>query len=237
MKTKGLSTKNRQRLAAFDDPANVALLLHLPDRLTRLAKSQTGRTAAVTMQLAVAIEILIMAPIRIANLTGLRLGQELQWTQPGNSGVLQITLEPDAVKNGVPVEHELPPASAKLVKTYVEAYRPILFANIGDWLFPGKNSQCKNSSGFSEQIKKTIHRHTGLTVNPHLMRHIGGKLFLDKNPGLYGTLARVLSDNLETVMNAYTGTEAKAAGRHFDNVISSLRADHPTGCVRLRRKK
>ena len=74
-------------------------------------------------------------------------------------------------------------------------------------------------------------------MNPHLMRHIGGKLFLDKNPGLYGTLARVLSNNLETVMNAYTGTEAKAAGRHFDNVISSLRADHPTGCVRLRRKK
>jgi len=82
----------------------------------------------------------------------------------------------------VPVEHELPPASAKLVKTYVETYRPTLYTKVGDWLFPGETSQCKNSSGFSEQIKKTIHRHTGLTVNTHLMRHIGGKLFFGQEP-------------------------------------------------------
>lgn len=238
VKTRGLSQKNRQRLAAFDDPANVALYLRLPGHLARLAKSQSGRNAAVTMQLAAAIEILIMAPIRMANLASLRLGHDIKWSRPGNKGLLQITLDPHTVKNRMPVEHELPSESAKLVKTYIETYRPNLYTNVGDWLFPGKNGQCKISSGFSEQIKKTIHRHTGLTVNPHLMRHIGGKLFLDQNPGLYGTLARVLSHNtLETTMNAYTGTEAKAAGRHFDSVISSLRADLPAGRVRLRKKR
>ena len=46
VKTRGLSQKNRQRLAAFDDPANVALHLRLPGHLARLAKSQSGRKAA-----------------------------------------------------------------------------------------------------------------------------------------------------------------------------------------------
>ena len=238
VKPVGLRKKNRRRLAQFDDPHNVALLLNLPDRLARLAEKQPGRKAAVTMQLAVAIEILIMAPLRIGNLSTLRVGKEIYWSRPGNTGVLQIMIEDNQVKNRMHIEHELPKESERLIKTYIENYRDRLYPDCGDWLFPGKAGQAKRSNGFSEQVKKIIHRHTGLTVNAHLMRSTGGKLYLSVFPGAYELLSRVLVHSVQATMDSYTGTEAKAAGIHFDRVISGLRDGTRTSTkVRLNKRR
>ncbi len=68
VKNRGLTEKNRRRLHQFDDPVNVSALLLLPSLLERLARRARGRKAAVLMQMAAAIELLTMTPVRIGNL-------------------------------------------------------------------------------------------------------------------------------------------------------------------------
>jgi hypothetical protein len=62
----GLTAKNRERLRAVDDEAKVDALLRLPQDLRREVErgTLTPRRAAVRAGLAVAIELLLVAPVR-----------------------------------------------------------------------------------------------------------------------------------------------------------------------------
>ena len=236
----GLTEKNRSRLRQFDDPRNVGELYNLPNKLVALAKDRRrrDRPAAVLVQQAVALEILIMCPIRIGNLAPLSLEKHLAWSRPGRQGKLQLSIPPEEVKNSEPLEFELPEESALLIKLYLEKYRPLLCENPGEWLFPGRAGGHKHVGGFGQQIKCTIRRHTGLEVNAHLLRHIGAKVYLDHNPGAYEVVRRVLGHrSMDTTTAFYTGFETKAAARHFDEVILKSRTSMRPCKVRLRRRK
>ena len=81
-------------------------------------------------------------------------------------------------------------------------------------------------SGFAEQISDTIHRYTGMHINPHLFRHIAAKLYLDGNPGGYEVVRRVLGQrSINTTLRFYTGLETASAVRHFDATILRLRKE------------
>ncbi len=97
-----------------------------------------------------------------------------------------------------------------------------------DWLFPGKYAQPKRAQSLGRQISGTILRETGLEVHTHLFRHIGAFLYLSANPGAYEVVRRVLGHrSMETTTQFYTGTETKAAVRHFDANILRLRHQGP----------
>jgi integrase len=67
-------------------------------------------------------------------------------------------------------------------------------------------------------------KYTGLKINPHLFRHIAGKLFLDVRPGQYEVVRRVLGHrSIATTTSIYTGAETRAAGQHFAAVIAERR--------------
>ncbi|MCH7792962.1 MAG: tyrosine-type recombinase/integrase [Planctomycetes bacterium] len=189
------------------------------------------------MQMAVAIEILTMCPLRIGNLANLKLDETLFWTRPGRKGRLLLSIPSDEVKNREPIEFELPTESAQLIERYLDSYRPALFNRPGDWLFPGKADRAKRPGSLGPQIKRIIYKHTGLEVNAHLMRHIGAKLFLDCNPGSYEVVRRVLVHrSIDTTTESYTGFETKSAARHFDDVILEQRRAAVPGKVRVTRK-
>jgi hypothetical protein len=78
---KRLTEKNRALLRTLDDPAVRAKLYFLPERLANWAERTTPAKGAVVMEIAVAISILQGAPLRIANLAGLRLDRHL--VRPG----------------------------------------------------------------------------------------------------------------------------------------------------------
>ena len=238
VKNRGLTEKNRRRLRQFDDSLNISELMHLPERLEQLAKRTKGRKAAVIMQLAVAIEILTMAPIRIGNLTALKLGETLFWTRPGRKGRLLLTFPAEDVKNDALIEFDIPTESTKLIERYLDNYRSLLFDDPGDWLFPGRNGRHKCEGGLGPQIKKTIYKHTGLLVNAHLMRHIGAKIYLDEHPGSFEVIRRLLGhSSMDTTTAYYTGFESKAAIKHFDDVILAERRKPVSGKVRVTRRK
>jgi integrase len=72
----------------------------------------------------------------------------------------------------------------------------------------------------SDQIVKAIRRFTGLQMNVHLFRHLAAKLYLDRHPGAYAIVSRLLGHkSIQTTMDFYTAFEAAAAARHFDQTV------------------
>ena len=226
---RGLTARNRERLRQFDDPDNAAALVRLPERLMKEASANKlpARRAALQAQMAVAIEILLMAPIRIANLVELNLDRHL--LRPGRSrDVLHIVFPEDEVKNNTELHFPLPRESVALVERYLRQHRPLLTVPSNRMLFPGQGMAAKSQSTLRQQLSKTIFAHTGLKVHPHLFRHAGAKVYLDRNPGAYEVVRRVLAHaSINTTTAFYTGSETAAAVRHFDEVILGLRRSTP----------
>ena len=234
---RGLTETNMTRLRPFNEKENVSALLALPQELMRQARRhRNAQRGAVRAQLAVAIEILLMAPIRMRNLVNLDIERNLVRSVRG--GALHIVIGAEEVKNRELLEHPLPSESAALIDTYIDSFRPHLTSKNGTALFPGIDSDPKNQDAFGTQISRTIRAHTGLRVHPHLFRHLGAKLYLDANPGEYETVRRVLGHrSLQTTIDFYTGLETPAAVRHFDKTILNLRIESTAeGAKRTKRR-
>jgi integrase len=222
---KGLTEKNRRRLRQFDDMRNVALLLHFPRRrIDEAIKADRGRQRdAVAVQIALAVELLILMPIRAENLANLHLERHIQRSRAGKAGVVHVVIPGNEVKNGEDLEFELPADTVDLLDLYLREFHPRLGSGDSPWLFPGdKGAKTVNTLG--EQIKAHVFKATGLQVNLHLFRHIAAKLHLDRNPGAYEVVRRVLGHrSMDTTIKFYAGLETAAAGRHFDEHILKLR--------------
>ena len=223
----GLTKKNRDRLRPFDDPRHVGVLLNLPQALLHQAKRQDRgrRRDVLDVQIAFAIELLLMTAIRIGNLATLRIDRHLSFTRAARDGLVHLVLHESEVKNGEPLEFELPAETATLLKIYLNDYRPRLITKPSVWLFPGRSANShKHSSVLGNQISAAIWRHLGLRVHPHLFRHFGGMLYLKDNPGCEEVLRRVYGHrNLDTTTRFYAATSIAAAVRHYDQHILRLR--------------
>jgi integrase len=218
----GMTAKNRDRLRPFNDTDAVAAFLDLPHRIRRevQADRRNPKRKAVLAQMAAAIAILQAAPIRIKNLADLDLGRHL--IERGRR--LYLIIPEVEVKNGEPIEFELPTETVDVVAWYVREHRPVLLVEPTDALFPRKSGRSKSPAALGTQISSTMFKFTGLKINPHLFRHIAGKLFLDARPGQYEVVRRVLGHrSIATTTSVYAGAETRAAGQHFAAVIAERR--------------
>ena len=225
----GLTDKNRKRLRQFDDQKNVRLLLDFPyQEVERAIKADKGRRLdAVRVQIALAVGILTMMPVRAANLVGLHLDRHIQRTRAGKNGVVHIVIPGHEVKNGEDLEFELPGEVVELLDLYLRNFRPRLTDDDNRWLFPGREpGSHKAIMTMGEQVRVRVFEGTGLHVNLHLFRHICAKLYLDCMPGNYEVVRRLLGHrSSETTIRFYAGMESKSASRHYDKVILQLRKD------------
>jgi integrase len=143
-----------------------------------------------------------------------------------NGGVRHIVIEGDETKNHEPEEFLLPPSTSSLIDLYIEKYRPFLVMGQSSALFPGTRGGTKHANTLADQIKRAVRTYTGLCWNPHLFRHFAAKLILENKPGAYDLARRVLGHrSSETTTAFYSGTEAAAAARHYDQVILGLRRE------------
>ena len=227
-RVKGMTSKNRDRLRQFTDRRNIEALIHFPQTVYDAVSGRNGISIAncLDMQVAVAVEMLLMMPVRRANLVRLRFGPEGHIRpRQDRKGTTHIVINGREVKNREDLEYPLPRESSDLLEIYIKRFRPILAKSPSYWVFPGEGpSGHKVLDQFSRQFKKTVRKWTGLDVNIHLMRHIGAKLYLDENPGAYEVVRRILGHkSLSTTVNNYTGLEIEAAVKHFDAVILGIR--------------
>lgn len=222
VRSRALTAKNRERLRQFDDPRNVEAFLALPGQLQ--AEIERGRMparhAAVQAGLAAGIAILQVAPLRRQNLAMIELGRHLIRSGPR----WLLIFEPDETKNHGRLEFELPARTVAIVEWYLTHHRPRLAGDECTALFPGEGGGAKAKQTLGIQVKQVVFRHTGLTMNVHLVRHTLAKIFLELAPGNIEVIRQVLGHkSISTTMAFYCGTEGRVASKHFADVIDRAR--------------
>lgn len=107
---------------------------------------------------------------------------------------------------------------------YVTVFRPVLLPQPSRHLFISQSGSAKGPSALAKQFSAFIRREIGVTVHPHLMRHFAAHIFLEKNPGQYEVVRRLLSHkNTSTTVKLYAGLEDAAAFERYDHLIKRLR--------------
>lgn len=221
---RGFTEKNRERVRQLLDPRNRARFLGLADNLIALArKRESDHKAALLVQSALLHEILLTAPMRFGNAVNLNLQEHLQFSRPGRSGKVTIAIPAEEVKNEEELVFPLPDRVARLLRLYLDRYRPPLLSDSNSdqgWLFPGRNGGPKHEVSLRHQLCTAVRRHAGLIVNPHLYRHIAAFFYLKAHPGDYETVRRLLGHkSMETTIAFYTEYERLTAVEHYNRVI------------------
>jgi Phage integrase family len=198
-------------------------VVKLPQDLMSTARSQRScalHRAALTAQIAVAIAILTVAPVRLGNLIAIRLGINL--IKPGGPGSNYWLVFSDYdVKNRVRLQFPLAEYITRLIDEYVHDFRPVLLrGRTDDWLFPGQRGGAKSSILFSGQITQRIYQATGLRMTVHQFRHAAGALILQCRPGEYELVRQLLGHrNVQTTISAYIGLDNIHASEIFSKIV------------------
>jgi integrase len=223
----GPTRRSMERLRPFQDEANLAALITLPQQLVADLPNtgKPNRREALQVQTALAIELLLMLPMRIRNLAELDLERHIMRSRAG--GAVCISIAGEEVKNDSDIEASLPADTVALLDLYLSRYRPVLLNEPSTALFPGQDCvKPKGTQTLRQQITDCVKRRCGLTVHPHLFRHIAALSYLNANPGAYGLMRLVLGHkSVETTSKFYCGLEGPAALRNFDEHILKLRED------------
>ena len=225
---RGLKPKNKRCLNQFDDSRNVAALLHLPKKLLKEAVKADGNVdgteGARLAETALAIELMLMCPIRIGNVVGLDLSRHFIKSSPGKKAVIHLVIARDEVKNDRDLEFELPDTLARMLGRHIKTFRPLLPGAASNWLFPSTTDGPRSYKIMAGQISRAVYRRTGLKITPHQFRHLGGKLFLSTQPTGHETVRQVLGHaSIDTTTLHYTGIDQVKAGKTYDRSILGLR--------------
>jgi integrase len=198
-------------------------IVNLPRQLLRTARKQRLHApvrAAILAQIAVAVAILTVAPIRLANLASIKIDENL--TKPGgpNSNFWLMFRKYD-VKNRVPLQFKLDEIVTAIINEYIHDFRPALLrGNNADWLFPGEAGNHKEKISFSTQIVNQVQKSAGLRITVHQFRHAAGALILKHMPGEYELVRRILGHkSIETTKKFYLSLETTQASEIFANIV------------------
>ena len=219
---RGMTEKNRATLRQFKDPDVVDRLLELPRQIhaelrrrKNLSRSQMRRLA-----LALAVQLLLDAPIRRQNLTRLELGRHLVRAGTGSKAGWHLYLPAEDVKNDQAMEFPLRRDTAGLLEFYLEKVRPSMVVPGCTRLFVGRDRNGRNANAFSTQLRVFLGREIGVRLSTHQFRHLAGFLYLSKVPGGHEVVRALLGHRkLATTVQFYAGMETEAAARAYDAAV------------------
>lgn len=217
----GLTPKNQKVLRQLEDPAVQQRLIALPAVLADQARTRRmsmGRRVQ-KFQVAVAIELLLVAPLRLQNLSTLRFDEQLVWPN-GPGGALFIVLRDQETKNAEPLEYEVPEHARTLLAEYRDRYRVLLKPGSSQWLFVREAGAPTSAATLRDGIVKAIRREVGIEMTPHMFRHFAAQVMLNANPGAYPMVMDLLGHkNLKTTASFYSGRRSRQAGKVYDEVL------------------
>ena len=224
-KKAGMVPKNRERLRQFDLDANVHMLLELPGRvLRRVEKAQTGsRKDALRVMFALAVEILTRAPMRVSNLCAFDLERDLVETRRGAKRHRRISIDAARTKTTVRFERHMAASTSALLDVYLSTYRERVCYSPGTLLFPGLQGEERAVTRFSTAISEFIYRESGLTMNPHLFRHLLVKLHGRLHPDDTETGRLTLGHTTSaTIARNYAESRTDSAFAQWDDTLARL---------------
>jgi integrase len=222
----GLTEKNRTILRRLDDPRLQSDLVQLPDTLWRIATRNLAksRNSFVDQQNALAIDILLHAPLRIENLAALKYDKHVHWPQ-GRSKHALIAIAADETKNDVQLELELPLVLSNRLWAMRNEIAPSITGRRPETVFVTVTGKPKSVAAIRVGIERTVLRRLGVLITPHQFRHFAAKLILDANPGAYELARQLLGHrSMRTTTRFYAGPNTRRAGRAHAELINRLRS-------------
>jgi hypothetical protein len=229
----GLTEKNAALIRQVLAPNVWDRVVNLPFQMMAEARRDRARApvqSAVKAQIAVAIAILTIVPVRIKNLTEIRLGLNL--SKPGGPGSDYWLKFPDYdVKNRMKLEYALDEYMTPLIDDYVHDFWPTLLRGRNeDCLFPGLRSGAKGEVSFSGQITKRVFKATGLRITAHQFRHAAGAIILQEQPGNYELVRQILGHrSLSTTIRCYIWLKNVHANQIYQKIVRKRLKIEPEG--------
>ncbi len=221
-----ISEKNMRRVQALLQPRKRLALLNLPLVLMREAEDGRlrPRAAALLAMYGVALDILLVFPMRRANLAALHLDRHLQRLDTRSRLVNFITLAKDETKTEKAMLWPLPVDVATRLEGYLKQHRPQLATSGNRYLFPDTGTGGRLAHDMAVYMTELVERRTGCEFNLHLIRHFVVALFLERHPGQYDTARLILGHAKSSYTIAvYDGLGAMAAARQLDTVLTHER--------------
>ena len=220
---KQMTEKNRKTLRQFGDPQLELALLLAPETMIEEAEKSTQplKKRALTVQSAIAIQLLQLVPLRFGNLRVLRFEEHIQWIGMDKHRRLVLVLPSGETKNAVPTEMRLPEKLENWLELYRTKYLPALAREGTDFLFPGQNAVLpKHAVTLRGQLTKALQHYVGVTMTPHQFRHLSAMNILKAEPGNYGLVQQVLGHkHLSTSIDYYAAYNQGAAMEHFGEIM------------------
>jgi integrase len=216
-KAGGMGKRNRVRLAQFDDAQTVQRLLRFPEEeRARALRQKNPLRRAKGLERALAISLLIFTGIRVKNLRHLRIDRNIRRAGPR----VFVSFSESETKTHSELELELPPETIALLDEYLAEDRRLLPGANSPWLFPGPTGHARSYSAMRDAVGRPLRRHAGITLSPHLYRHIIAKIVAELRPELLHDVSRMLGHkSMRTTYGSYLGTEGPAASRRVGQLL------------------
>ena len=218
----GMVDSNRRKLRPFTDPQNIRLLVNLPRKeVEGLDQVEPTLSDAHRVQSALAVALLLVAPVRAKNLASVDITRHIHRV---SDTVCYLVFASHEVKNRTDLEYPLPPATIELLDLYIRIYRPLLTSEESTALFVSRTGRRKTEAELGAQILRFIKTRIGFHLNLHAFRHLAAFIFLKRHKGDYETVRRLLGHrSLRTTVAFYTGLEHADAYLRFDAVLDSYK--------------
>lgn len=227
---KGMTLKNRTRLAKLLVPATLMRFLKMPEHVLReAALLPEGSVEALRLRRnGMMGDLLVACPLRLLNLCNLSVDEHLLRGKGGR--VTHLVIPANQTKTREDVLWPLRKDTARRLHCYLRDVRPVLAAPGSPYLFPGVEGRPISTSGARTAFQQTVERYAGAVVNPHLVRHLAVYLLLTARPGQYETASRLLGHrSTATTRNAYLGLETDSCVALYEEaVLQSQRYGAPT---------
>lgn len=221
----GLTDKNKNLLRQFNDKQLLRRLISLPDKLWREASSKlkTSRREFIDLQNALAIDILLVAPLRMKNLAELKFDEHIQWPLRLGKPAM-ILFGSEETKNRVPLEFELPLELSNRLEIYRNKIAPMVTGRRPQALFLTWQGRPRSQATLALAIVKAVLKYAGVRMTPHQFRHLAAKIILDENPGAIELVRELMGHkNWQTTRNFYAGIDTRRAGRAHLELIAKIR--------------
>ncbi len=227
---KGLTFKNKRAVRQFDDPAAVARLHDLPDRLwaeVRRDEAPNFRTLAKA-QAALAIAMLTYIPVRLENLHELNFDTHI-FLRDGARGISSLEIPADEVKNGeTELAFDIPQHIAKKLIEYRERIAPKVIGHRPERLFVRADGKPKSQGMVAHLIRTYLRKRAGIELSPHQFRHVVAETILKDQPGAHEIVRQLLGHkNIKTTIGFYAGQNSRRAGLHHQRLIEEAIARSP----------
>jgi integrase len=229
-----LTDKNKALIADLDSEHLRAALYRLPEEL--LAEVSRGldgpRFPFVLAQVAIAVDILLVAPLRPQNLCC--LNWQRHFAEPnGPRGKLLLHIPAAETKSSKrELIFELPPDVAQRLRWYRKHVLPWLRADPNGDLFVLQGGKPKAQATLSQQVSETIAARVGLNMTTHQFRHVAAVSYLDRHPEDFETVRELLGHAWSKTTRIYAGSGSKRTSRAFGEFVTEKRNE-----LRLRGKR